>query len=449
MKPVMSEMRTAVMGALIVTLGPLSLALYTPAMPMLVDAFHTTPSVVKLTLSVYFFGFAFSQLACGPLSDAYGRRPVALGFFAIYVLGGVLAALAWSIDTLLAGRLLQGIGAAAGIAISRAMVRDQFTGQNSARILNLIGLFLAVAPAVAPTLGGLILGAFGWQAIFYGMTIYGLVVLLFYAGTVAETNRARHPENARPGRVLRNYGILLSDSVFMRAGLVLGLTLGGTYTLAALLPFVMIETVGLTPTQFGMAMLLQTGSYTTGAAVTGRLLRRLDAQRLIPVGLAFVLAGAAGYAIGLRLLPPTLATVMAPAALWAFGVALVLPGTTSSALAGFPAIAGAASALAGFLQIGGGLAGSAVAAMLFANPFDALTTIIPVMAVTATVAHTLLGAHQRRRAGQPALPDLEVALDPAAVLGASGEEIEAALARQHDRRAAEAAAGPDRHRSRP
>ncbi|HYH40258.1 MAG TPA: multidrug effflux MFS transporter [Azospirillum sp.] len=434
MKPVMSEMRTAVMGALIVTLGPLSLALYTPAMPMLVDAFDTTAAAVKLTLSVYFFGFAVSQLACGPLSDAYGRRPVALGFFAVYAAGSVLAALAWSIDALLAGRLLQGVGAAAGIAISRAMVRDQFTGQNSARILNLIGLFLAIAPAMAPTLGGLILGTLGWQAIFYGMTVYGLAVLLLYAGTVAETNTTRNPENARPSRVLHNYRTLLGDAVFMRAGLVLGLTLGGIYTLSALLPFVMIETVGLTPTQFGMAMLLQTGSYTTGAAITGRLLRTVDAKRLIPVGLAFVLAGATGFGIGLRLLPPSLVTVMAPTAVWAFGIALVLPGTTSGALAGFPAIAGAASALTGFLQIGGGLAGSAAAATLFDSPFAAITTVLPGMAVAALLAHVALGRHARRRTERtPQAADLEVALDPAAVIGAGGEEIEATLARRHHR----------------
>ncbi|MBP2230973.1 DHA1 family bicyclomycin/chloramphenicol resistance-like MFS transporter [Azospirillum agricola] len=434
MKPVMSEMRTAVVGALIVTLGPLSLSLYTPAMPMLVEAFGTTPAAVKLTLSVYFFGFAFSQLACGPLSDAYGRRPVALGFFAVYALGSVVAALSASIDWLLAGRLLQGVGAAAGIAISRAIVRDQFTGQNSARILNLIGLMLAIAPAMAPTLGGLILGTVGWHAIFLVMAVYGLVVLLLFAG-VPETNAARNPDNARPSRVLRNYATLLADRRFMRAGLVLGLTLGGLYTLAALLPFVMIETVGMTPTHFGMAMLLQTGSYTAGAALSGRLLHKVDARRLIPAGLALVLLGALGFAVGLRLLPPSLATVMGPAALWAFGIALVMPGATSDALAGYPTIAGAASALTGFLQIGGGLAGSTAAALLFANPFVALTDVIPGMAVLAVIAHVLLGEGGRRTASAPAPADLEVAVDPAAVLGAGGDEIEAALARRSEKAA--------------
>src|SRR5919107_2553866 len=103
MKPAMTEMRTATVGALIVALGPISMALYTPAMPTLVAAFQTTPANIKLTLTVFFFGFAFAQLVCGPLSDAYGRRPVATGFSAIYLVGSVVALLSPGIEWLLIG----------------------------------------------------------------------------------------------------------------------------------------------------------------------------------------------------------------------------------------------------------------------------------------------------------------------------------------------------------
>lgn len=426
--PIMSELRVAVSGALMVMLGPISLAMYTPAMPTLVVAFDTTPAAVKLTLTVFFLGFAFSQLACGPLSDAFGRRPVALGFFSVYMAGSLVAMWAPTMGWLILGRGLQGVGCAAGIAISRAIVRDQYTGQTSARIMNLIGTILAVGPAVSPTLGGVILGSAGWHMIFVAMAVYGVVLLALLAFFVPETNRARDAALASPVGIAKSYARLLSDRVFMRASLVLGGGLGAIYTFAALLPFVLIQQVGLTPTQFGLAMLAQTGSYMCGTLIAGRLLKRMSASALIPIGLVLVLAGAAGLGVGLRVLEPSVLTVMGPIGLWACGVALVLPGCTTAALAGFPTIAGAASALMGFMQIGGGFLGTAVAA-LFPSPLVALTTLMPAMALVAIAGHVLLRPIRSDGAPTAAAPgidatDLELAADPLGVVGAAGEEIE-------------------------
>jgi len=189
----MSPTRTAFLGALIVALGPISLALYTPAMPTLVEAFATDPSTVKLTITLYFLGFAFAQIVCGPLSDAYGRKPIALGFFSIYLAGSLLAVFAPTITWLLVARALQGIGAAAGVATSRAVIRDQFTGQASARIMNLIGLIFAIGPAISPSLGALLLRTLGWHAIFASMVLYGLVVVAVTIFAVSETNPNINP----------------------------------------------------------------------------------------------------------------------------------------------------------------------------------------------------------------------------------------------------------------
>lgn len=385
----MTELRTMAVGAMLVALGSLSMALYTPALPTLVLAFDTTASLVKLSLSVYFCGFAAAQLVCGPLSDAFGRRPVALCFFSIYLAGSLVAVAAPTMEWLIAGRALQGVGVAAGVAISRAMVRDQFTGQSAARIMNLIGLMLAVGPAVAPTIGGILLTMLGWHSIFVAMTACGLAVLLVLAFGTTETNAAPDRAFARPGRVLGGYGMLLVDRAFLRPGLVLGLVLGGHYTLAALLPFVMIEGVGLTPTQYGLATVAQTGSYMAGAAVAHRLLRRFDALSLVPVGLCFVAASGLLLA-ALWVLAPSFATVMGPVAVWAFGMAMILPGTTVGALALYPMMAGTAAALTGFLQVGGGVLGTAVAALLFGDPLTALATVLPGMALAAVLVHLVM-----------------------------------------------------------
>jgi DHA1 family bicyclomycin/chloramphenicol resistance-like MFS transporter len=420
----MSPTRTALLGALIVALGPISLALYTPAMPTLVEAFATDPATVKLTITLYFVGFAFAQIVCGPLSDAYGRKPVALAFFSIYLAGSVIAVFAPTITWLLAARALQGIGAAAGVATSRAVVRDQFTGQASARIMNLIGLIFAIGPAISPSLGALLLRTLGWHSIFALMVVYGLVVVIVTIFAISETNPSINPAAARPGNILRSYAALARDRTFMRFSLILSCAFGGLYTLPALLPFVLIGMVGLTPTQYGLATLIQTGAYASGNLVTMQLLRRYDAVRLVPFGIAIFVAAAMILAVILRLLPPSLATIIGPTALWAFGSAWIVPGATTAALANAGGRAGAASAFMGFLQIGGGLAGSLIAALLFGDAFQALINVLPFLAVAGAVGYVLLGGGLQRRRRKLDPRDVELAVDPTGVVGAGGEEIE-------------------------
>jgi DHA1 family bicyclomycin/chloramphenicol resistance-like MFS transporter len=417
-------MRTALLGALIVALGPISLALYTPAMPTLVEAFATDPATVKLTITLYFLGFAFAQLVCGPLSDAYGRKPVALSFFSIYLVGSVVAVFAPTITWLLVARALQGIGAAAGVATARAVVRDQYTGQASARIMNLIGLIFAIGPAVSPSIGALLLRTLGWHAIFVSMVLYGLVVVAVTIFAISETNPNINPAAARPRNILRSYAALARDRTFMRFSLILSCAFGALYTLPALLPFVLIGMVGLTPTQYGLATLIQTASYACGNLATMQLLRRYDAVRLIPFGIAIFCVAALVLAVGLRLFPPSLTTIIGPTALWAFGSAWIVPGATTAALANAGDRAGAASAFMGFLQIGGGLAGTLLAALLFADAFQALMNVLPVLAAAGVAGYALLGRDVQRGPDKLDTRDVEVAIDPTGVVGAGGEEIE-------------------------
>ncbi|MDX1731705.1 MAG: MFS transporter, partial [Aurantimonas coralicida] len=162
----MSERRTSLIGGCLVAIGPISMALYTPAMPTLVAEFDTTESMIKLSLAVYFAGFALTQLVCGPMSDAFGRRVTTLGFMVLYLAGAILAMAAANVEMLIAARILQGVGASVGVATARAIVRDQFEGETSSRIMNTIGIILALGPAVSPTIGGLTLELAGWYAIF-------------------------------------------------------------------------------------------------------------------------------------------------------------------------------------------------------------------------------------------------------------------------------------------
>ncbi len=380
--PPMSQTKASVIGALLVALGPISMSLYTPAMPTLVKVFDTDVSSVKLTLTLYFLGFAFAQLGCGPMSDAWGRRPVVIGFTCLYLVGSLTAAFAPSIHWLLAARLIQGFGAASGTAISRAMVRDLFTGRQSIQVMNMIGLLLIAGPALSPTLGGITLSLFNWHAIFLLMVIYGLVIIAVFLTIVPETLKHRDAANARPRRLAANYAALLTDPRFLRPAIVMGASVGCLYALATILPFVLIDEAGLTPMQFGLSMFTQSGAFIIGSLIMRRLLTRMDAHRLVPIGLVLIGAGALMLPLSLALFEAGYFTVMAPIGVLAFGIPFVMPTMLTESLAPFPHIAGAASALAGFFQMGAGLLGSASAAAV-GDPILAVSIVVPVMATIA------------------------------------------------------------------
>lgn len=387
--PLMSERRTAALGAALVAIGPVTMALYTPAMPVLAEAFDTSRSMIKLTLTAYFAGFALTQLFCGPLTDAFGRRPVTLAFLLLYLGSTLLATFAPTVEWMIVARTLQGVGAAVGISVSRAIVRDQFTGQTSARIMNAIGTMLAIGPAVSPTIGGLTLEYFGWREIFWFMVVYGLVLMLAVALWMAETNRFIDRANLRPARLVANYLALLRDPQFLRPSLLVGFGIGSIYTLATILPFVLIDRIGLSPSQFGVGMMVQSGCFISGTLVTGRLLRRVNADRLIPYGLAgLVLASLAMVATNL-LLPPSFLGVMLPVGLFAFSLATVLPAAMTASLQGFPQMAGAAASMTGFLQFGTGILGSLLAAWL-GDPYLAMLIVAPGMPLLAVLSYLAL-----------------------------------------------------------
>lgn len=380
--PAMTERHVATIGSLLIALGPVSLALYTPAMPDLVRAFSTGYPAVKATLAAYFAGFALAQLACGPLSDAFGRRPAALAFLTLYVAGSVGAMLAPTIDALTLARLVQGIGAAVGISVARAIVRDNFTGEQSARVMNTIGIFLAIGPAIAPTVGSLLMLAFDWRAIFLAMIAYGGVLVVAVWRFLPETNSSPNPSRASPAGLARAYAALGRDRRFLAPALMLGLSLGGFYSLSSTLPFLLIDMAGLSPQAFGLGMLAQTGAYILGGIVTKSLLRHLPARRLVLPGLALGMSGATLMALSVAVLPPSYPSVMLPVAVFAFSLALMTPDLTTRAMAAFPDRAGAAAALLGFLQMGSGFVDSGLVALIGSPPL-AFATVVPAVMLLA------------------------------------------------------------------
>lgn len=350
--PVIPSALLAVLVVALTSLGPLSTDFYLPALPAIARALDTDSVGVQLTLSVYLLGFGAGQLLVGPLSDRFGRRPVMLWGMLVFLLASVVCALADSITTLVAARLLQAFGACAGPVLGRAVVRDIYGPAESARMLSHVSTATALAPLLAPLFGGWLTAVWGWRAAFVALTLYALVLMLAVWLLLKETNRHPDAHAMRPARMWANYRTLLADPVY-RSALLIGC--GAFAALFAFIsgsPFVFIEHFGMSPQQMGLAFGLNVTGFMLGSTLSARLSRRIGPARLIRHGVW--LGAACGVLLAaLALLGPHHpAAVMVP--MWgvAAAIGLILPNATALGLAGYPKMAGAAASLMGFVQMG-------------------------------------------------------------------------------------------------
>jgi MFS transporter, DHA1 family, multidrug resistance protein len=387
----LTPLRMTLVGAMLIAVGPISMTLYTPALTLLAHLFATTEDAIRTTITVYLFGFALAQLLCGPLSDRFGRRPVVLVCLVLYVVGAAVCAGAGSVTMLYLGRMVQGIGACGGMALSRVMVVDRFSGPPAARIISLMSLILSIAPAAAPVLGGTLITIVSWRVLFVMMALYGAGLWLL-VWRLPETNARRDPLAIRPRALLGNYRMLLTSRAFLGQIVLTAFAVGGFYTAQTLTPFILMGRLGVSSTMFGFLTAALMVSYLAGALATNRLLRFVAPHRLVVLGANFVMLAALALAACLRV-QIGIAEVIAPLCLWLFGLAFVMPGVTTAALGLFPRNAGSASALMGSLQMAMGFIGAALCG-LSANSTAAMALVPPILGFVGAVAYLALN---RRR----------------------------------------------------
>ncbi len=162
---------------LLTAVAPLSIDTYLPAMPALARQFAVDPAHVQYSLSLFFVGLGFGQLLYGPVSDRHGRRPVMYFGLALYLAASLACALSISINMLIVARLVQGLGAAAGPVMARAIVRDRFEGSKAASVMSFVVMVMGAAPLIAPMIGSMILFFGEWQLIFWMLVGYSVVAL--------------------------------------------------------------------------------------------------------------------------------------------------------------------------------------------------------------------------------------------------------------------------------
>lgn len=342
---------TTVVLAAAAALGPLATDMYLPALPMMGDTLVAGTDQVQLTLSIYMTGFALAQLICGPLADRFGRKPIMVGGFVLFALASIGCALATNIETLILCRFLQALGGSAGPVLGRAAIRDIYTPREAAKILALLASIMALAPAIAPTLGGLLLSGFGWPAIFLALGGYALVMTVVVAFGIPEPMRPDYRQPLRLCSLLRNYRTIGSDPSFLGYTLTNALAYSGLFAFLSGSAFVLIDFLGVKAEHFGLYFAFMVAGYIGGNLSAIRLGSRLVPDQILVRGLIIAVLGGALMA-GLAMAGAySVWAVMIPQAIFMAGVGMVLPQTMAGALANFPRMAGSASALFGCIQM--------------------------------------------------------------------------------------------------
>jgi DHA1 family bicyclomycin/chloramphenicol resistance-like MFS transporter len=338
---------TALLAAL-TAVGPLSTDMYLPSLPDIARALNASTPEVQLTISTYLVGFACGQILYGPISDRRGRKPVLLAAVALFTAASLVCALSNSIEMLIAARTLQALGGSGAVVLTRAIVRDLYSGARAGRELSLIGSVMALAPVVAPIGGGVLQTAFGWRSVFVVLVAAGVAGLAAVWLLLPETLQRRDAQAA--SSMLASYRVVASNRVWL---VYLGL---GTFSYAGLFAwisgasFVLQNLYGLTALMFGFVFAIASFGYLAGTGVAARLVTRFGLDGMTGCGGALLALGGllacGSLAIGLT----SSLSLVIPVAVFLAGLGMVLPQAIAGAITPFPERAGAASSLFGFVQ---------------------------------------------------------------------------------------------------
>lgn len=263
---------------------PLSTDLYLASLPSLASVFEVPVSTVQLTLTLFVIGFGSAQLLVGPLSDRFGRRPVLLTGLGLYVAASALCALSQSIELLIAARFLQALGCCAAVMIARAIVRDAYAPEHSARVIARASTWISLAPIIGPILGSWLQVTFGWRSAFVALGTFSAVVMAACILRLPETNEHKNPNATNLRGLLDNYKLVLGSREFWLHVMPASLSYGGIFLFISGSSFVLIKVLGVPTQWFGFCFGAGVSGYMTGTLICRRLLKTMDGEQALRIG---------------------------------------------------------------------------------------------------------------------------------------------------------------------
>ncbi|MEO0343178.1 MAG: multidrug effflux MFS transporter [Pseudomonadota bacterium] len=349
-----------------------SLNVFLPSLPKMAVAFETSYAVIQLAVAGYLFLTGFVQLLIGPLSDRYGRRPVALVTFGTFALASIGAALSQTLELFFVFRALQA-AAVAGFVLSRAMIRDVYGPDDAASMIGYVTMCMALIPMLAPVFGGFLDDALGWRANFWALAAFGMVLTAMIYFDAGETNTV---QNASFTDQFRAYPELFASKRFWGYAFTGAFSVGAFFAYLGGGPFIGAEIYGLTPAQVGLCLGIPPTGYLIGNGISGLYASRVGIMRMILIG-TFTQAVLVFGAVSV-----SLSGIQSPWAFFAFlagiglGNGMILPSATAGVLNVRPRLAGSAAGLSGALATFAGAIFSGWVASLLGPESTAFTLAI-------------------------------------------------------------------------
>jgi DHA1 family bicyclomycin/chloramphenicol resistance-like MFS transporter len=329
-------------------IGALSIDAYLPALPAIAKNFGVSLPAAQQTLTVYLIAFAFMTLFYGTLSDSFGRRPVILTALSVYFCSSIGAGCTTSLAGLMFFRLLQGLSAASGSVIGRAIVGDLLKGAEAQRTLSFISIVFGLAPAIAPILGGWLQSAFGWRAVFIFIAIFAGLLLAACFKFLPESLPPDHRHAFHFKVIVGNYWEVVRHARFMFGAIGAAFAFFGILLYVASAPAFVINLMHLSVKDFGWLFLPLIGGLTLGAAIAGRLSHRVSPARTIQISYVIMILSVAANLAYTGLFPAVVPWAVVPLFFYGIGAAVSAPAMTILNLSIFPKVRGLASSLQGF-----------------------------------------------------------------------------------------------------
>jgi len=382
--------------AAVSALGPSSMQILLPALPIIRSTYTVSSEVAQLTLSLSMLAIAIGTLFFGPMSDKYGRRPIMLLGLSITIAGSIACWLANSIEWLIVGRFIQAFGGAVGLVLARAIVRDVYGADEAARVIATLVMVMVVLPMLSPALGGELIARFGFHSVFVVTALMCVLILAFLSYQLPETLEEAVPFEGVKAMIL-TYFSLFKSRIFCGYAFCVTFVSVVFFSFISAAPEIMVSVLKRPATEYGYYFIIIPAGFMTGNYVARHFNRSLGLDRLITIGAGIGVTGIC-LALLLQLLgfSQPLALFL-PIALATFGNGITLPNAQAAAINEFPKLAGSASGLTGFLQ----MAFSAVAAQFVAVIYNGTVYPLLLLMLGASVASLLFFRWGLANKGKP------------------------------------------------